>query len=350
MIPSSDAELAEIIMSASGPLAINGGQTRGLKSPGSALMTSGLRGIVHYEPAALTLVVGAGTPVSEVETLLASEGQRLAFEPTDPRILSGASGTPTVGGMVAMNDSGPRKVQIGSCRDFLIGARFVDGGGRIVKSGGRVMKNVTGYDLARLMCGSRGSLGVLTEVAFKVLPMPETQTTLRMKVRILDAPTIMTAALGTPWEVSGAAWLNGEVWLRIEGFAEQIEYRSRCIINALEKFGAFDIDPSADWTTVRDGVALAETPGDLWRITCRPSLASQIASILNQNATLLDHGGGTILTRTEPGMDLRTILPAGVGECLAGPFDALPHRSEAVSAIQIGLKAKFDPKNLFGRF
>jgi glycolate oxidase FAD binding subunit len=338
-----------MICSATAPIAVIGGATRGTTFQGSKLSTRGLSGVVHYEPAALTLVVGAGTPVAEVEALLASEGQRLAFEPTDPRVLSLATGTPTIGGMVAMNDFGPRKVQVGSCRDFVIGAHFVDGGGRIVKSGGRVMKNVTGYDLARLMCGARGTLGVLTEVAFKVLPMPETQTTLRLKADILDAPAIMAVALGTPWEVSGAAWLNGEIWLRIEGFADQINYRTKRLAAALSAFGEFAIDPDADWTLVRDGTPLADVSGDLWRITCRPSQAAHILTGLDTSAVILDHGGATITLRTTPGTDLRQLFPALTAECLSGLFAALPSPSAAVNALHLGLKAKFDPKNLFGQ-
>ena len=174
MTPETEAELAAIITGAEGPLRIEGGGTRpiGGASNGARLSTSAMTGVELYEPGALTLVVRAGTPLDEVEATLAAEGQRLAFEPMDHRGLLGTSGTPTIGGVVAANVSGPRRIQAGACRDFLLGVRFVDGQGRIIRNGGRVMKNVTGYDLVRLMAGSYGTLGVLTEVALKVLPAP----------------------------------------------------------------------------------------------------------------------------------------------------------------------------------
>jgi glycolate oxidase FAD binding subunit len=178
MTPNSEAELAQIVADAKAPLAIHGGGTRGVAVDGDALSTANLSGIELYEPGALTIVVKAGTPVAEVDAALAIEGQRLAFEPMDHRGLLGATGTPTMGGLIAANISGPRRIQAGAARDFALGVRFVDGRGEIIKNGGRVMKNVTGYDLVKLMSGSHGTLGVLTEVSLKVLPMPETEATL----------------------------------------------------------------------------------------------------------------------------------------------------------------------------
>jgi len=154
MKPETEADLAEAIAAAKGPLCIRGGGTRGVNLNGALLETGGLSGITLYEPGSLTMVVQAGTPLADIETALDAEGQRLAFEPMDHRGLMGTSGEPTIGGVVAANVSGPRRVVVGACRDFMLGVRYVDRTRTIVKNGGRVMKNVTGYDLVKLMTGS----------------------------------------------------------------------------------------------------------------------------------------------------------------------------------------------------
>ena len=178
---SSERELAAAVRGAAGALRIVGGGTRGIGKPvaGQVLSVAGMSGIELYEPGALTIVAQAGTPLAEVEAALAAENQRLPFEPMDHRGLLGSEGAPTIGGVVAANVSGPRRVMAGACRDCLIGVRFVDGRGDVIKNGGRVMKNVTGYDLVKLMAGSWGTLGVLSEVAILGSPARSTRRTLR---------------------------------------------------------------------------------------------------------------------------------------------------------------------------
>ncbi|MGB3553077.1 MAG: FAD-binding protein, partial [Jannaschia sp.] len=259
MRPETEAELAEMLRGANGPLSVRGGATRHMPGAGEALTTAGLSGITLYEPGALTLVARAGTPMAEIEEALAAEGQRLPFEPMDHRPLLGTDGTPTIGGAVAMNVSGPRRVTVGACRDSLIGVRFVDGTGMVVKNGGRVMKNVTGYDLARLMAGARGALGVLSEVGVKVLPAAATQTTLMVPdLSVEDAVRAMSAGLTSPFEVTGAAHDPGrrETWLRIEGLEGSVDYRAGELARRLAPFGpASRLDPDTSdalWADIRD--------------------------------------------------------------------------------------------------
>ena len=212
----------------------------------------------------MTLVAGAGTPLSEVEAELARSRQRLAFEPMDHRGLLGSEGVPTVGGIVAANVSGPRRIQAGACRDHLLGVRFVDGAGAVIKNGGRVMKNVTGYDLVRLMAGSFGTLGVLTEVAFKVLPEPECRSVLLIYGLSEDAAVqSMSAALTSPFEVTGAAHtpsgLDGDpvTMIRIEGFEDSVSYRAAQLRDRLAGVGDICIETDRQntangWRWVRD--------------------------------------------------------------------------------------------------
>ena len=305
--------MAEIVRAAVEPLRIVGGGTRGIGPPaaGTILEIGGLAGITLYEPGALTLVARAGTPLAEAEAVLATAGQRLPFEVRDMRGLLGTAGVSTLGGVVATNTSGPRRLQVGACRDSLIGVRFVDGHGSVVKSGGRVMKNVTGYDLVKLMAGSHGTLGVLTEVSFKVLPVPETSAT----VRIADlgddrAVAAMAAALGSPYQVTGAAhWPGFGTFLRIEGFAASVRYRAASLAKVLAPFGTSDVldaDASvARWAAIRDVAPFHAARGDVWRLSVKPSDAVALVARIGAEAVLYDWGGGLIWARMAEGADLR---------------------------------------------
>ena len=363
--PGSEAELAEFVRGARAPLRIVGGGTRLVGDAGEVLSLSALGGVELYEPGALTLVAAAGTPLAEIEALLARESQQLAFEPMDHRGLLGTTGEPTVGGAVAANVSGPRRVQAGSCRDFLMGVRYVDGMGRVIRNGGRVMKNVTGYDLARLMAGSWGTLGVLSEVALKVLPRAETEMTLSVgDVDAHGAVRAMSAALGSPFGVSGAAFDPGHAGgpaalIRIEGLEASLGYRAGRLEDLLGEFGAIarigSEASAALWRAVRDVAAFHGLPGDVWRLSIKPSEAPAIAARLGAGRLLLDWGGGLIWALVAEGTDLRAragsfgghaTLVRGSAETRArlGMFQPEP---APLAAITRGLRARFDPRGLF---
>jgi glycolate oxidase FAD binding subunit len=352
--PETEAQLAEIVRGANASLSVRGGGTRHVPGTGEALTTTGLAGITLYEPGALTLVARAGTPMAEIEAALASQNQRLAFEPTDHRGLLGTEGTPTIGGAVATNASGPRRVQAGACRDSLIGVRFVDGEGNIVKNGGRVMKNVTGYDLVKLLAGSRGALGILTEVSFKLLPAAATQVTLRLDgLSVADTVRAMSAALSSPFEVSGAAHdaQAGATVLRLEGMEGSVGYRARELAAVLTVFGPPEtLDPDASaalWQGIRDARPVAG-PGEVWRVHCRPSAAPALIEAAGADAVLLDWGGGLVWLRVLGG-DLRARLPGFDGHAarVTGPVGTSP-RPAAIAALEDGIRARFDPRGLFG--
>jgi glycolate oxidase FAD binding subunit len=363
MTPKTEAELAEMVAAATGPLVVQGGGTRGMSVAGDPLSVAGLSGVALYEPGALTLVAQAGTPVAEIEAVLAAENQRLAFEPMDHRGLLGTSGEPTIGGVMAANISGPRRIQAGAARDFLLGVRYVDGMGTVVKNGGRVMKNVTGYDLVKLMSGSWGTLGVLSEVALKVLPGVETETTLTLSgLRDADAVAAMSAALGSPFEVSGAAHDPGAdggpvTLLRIEGFVDSVAYRAGRLVDLLSTFGAADQSADADasrrvWAGIRDVGAFQAQPGDVWRMSVKPSDAPGLVAAIKPDGVVYDWGGGLVWMRMPEGADLRARAGVFAGHATLirgsretkrklGMFQPEPAPLAAISA---GLRARFDPR------
>ena len=357
--PATEAELADAIRDAKGTLKIRGGGTRPIGNPttGEVLSSAKLSGISLYEPGALTIVAKAGTPLDEIEKVLAKENQRLPFEPMDHRTLMGTKGTPTIGGVVAANVSGPRRIQAGACRDSLIGVRFVDGQGTILKNGGRVMKNVTGYDLVKLMAGSYGTLGVLSEVSFKVLPATGSVATLTLKDQgVAQAVASMSAALGSPFEVSAAAHIPGETpltHLRIEGFADSVKYRATQLSALLEGHGDISIQTDAKashaiWGDIRD-VATLQGTGNIWRISVKPSDAPVAAEALKTAALQLDWGGGLIWANAPEALDVRAALAGidGHATLIRGTGHASFHPEPApIAAIAAGLRAKFDPKNI----
>jgi glycolate oxidase FAD binding subunit len=358
--PGTEEELAEIVRAAPPEgLAIEGGGTRGLghATAGARLSLAGIAGITLYEPGALTLVARAGTPLGEVEAALAAEGQMLPFEPWDARPLAGGNGVPTLGGMVAVNASGPRRIQVGACRDSLIGVRFVDGSGAIVKNGGRVMKNVTGLDLVKLMAGSHGTLGVLTEVAFKLLPRPQAVATV-----VLDglddatAGRAMRTALATPFQVSGAAHRPGEgTLLRLEGFSGSVAHRSRELVRSLAAFGPARIEEGAGpWAAIRDAATFGGREGAVWRVSVKPSDGPAIGARLSNCEIIYDWGGGLLWVLAPEDLDLRAAMAGIAGHAtLVRASEAAKRRHGVfhpepapVAALSAGLRARFDPRGV----
>lgn len=364
--PTSEDDLASCVRDADGPLKIIGGGTRDYGRPveGKVLTTSKLSGIRLHEPGALTLVAAAGTPIDEITTVLDENNQQLAFEPMDYRGLLATKGTPTIGGAIAANVSGPRRISVGAARDFLLGVRFVDGAGNIVKNGGRVMKNVTGYDLVKLMAGSHGTLGVLTEVSLKVLPKPESEATLAIEApdtRV--AVRVMSEALGSPFDVSGAAFdsVRKQVFLRIEGFEKSVRYRQVRLAQHLAGFGNSlvkeRIESSETWQSIRDVSMLQKMAGDVWRISVKPSDAPQILERLDCDTYQLDWSGGLIWALSESGRDLRNELNGFTGHATlirasSETRERIPSfhpQPKPLSAIAAGLRAKFDPRRILNQ-
>jgi glycolate oxidase FAD binding subunit len=291
----------------------------------------------------------------------------------DHRPLLGTTGEPTIGGVVSCNVSGPRRVQAGACRDSLIGVRFVDGAGRAIRNGGRVMKNVTGYDLVKLMAGSHGTLGVVSEVAFKVLPAPEATATIRIE-GLSDAGAVaaMTAALTSPYDVTGAAHLprgaDGAplTLIRIEGFEASVAYRAERLKDLLAGRGETGVDAGPmpehcddPWAVVRDARPFADRDGAVWRVSLKPSDAPALVAALPEAEAFFDQGGGLVWLLLEQGEDAGAEAVRGALAPLGGhatlvraapairaavaPFHPEPAPLAAVSA---GLRARFDPRGL----
>ncbi len=358
----TEEELSDRILSAKGPCTIVGGGTRRMQTSGEHFSTAELSGITLYEPGALTMVARAGTPVTEVEAALDAENQRLAFEPFDYRIVMGTDGVPQIGSVFATNNSGSRRFAVGAARDFLLGVRFVDGSGRIIKNGGRVMKNVTGYDLVKLLSGSYGTLGVLTEVSFKVLPIPETESSLVLhQLSDRDAVAAMSKSLSSPYEVTGAVHdpLTGQTVLRLEGFADSVTYRIEKLQELLggsaPEVSVWEAaNSSSFWKSQRNLDGLAKQGGDVWKVSCKPSDAPSLAEKAAALSHSFDWGGGLIWIETSPGTDLRARLGAFDGhatiirasETTTRQLGRFHPEAPGVARIAQGLRDQFDPRGI----
>jgi glycolate oxidase FAD binding subunit len=260
-------------------LRIRGGGTKdfyGEASEGETLDVSGYSGIVAYEPKELVVTVRAGTRVAELESALAAERQMLPFEP--PHFGEAA----TIGGVVATGLSGPRRPYAGACRDFVLGTRIVNGRGEDLSFGGRVIKNVAGYDVSRLMAGALGTLGVITEISFKVLPRPAAEATLAFEMDEAQATEQVNRWAGLPLPLSATAWEGGRLRVRLSG-------APAALAAAKVKMGGEEIDAGEYWSDLREHRLpfFGESP-TLWRI----SVPQTAAPIETPRAQLIEWGGG----------------------------------------------------------
>jgi glycolate oxidase FAD binding subunit len=353
---------------------------------------SGLSEVTLYEPEELVLTARAGTPIAEIEALVASRSQQLAFEPMDyGRLLGGRPGAGTIGGVLAANLSGPRRIKAGAARDHFLGLTAVSGRGETFKSGGRVVKNVTGYDLCKLVAGSWGTLAALTEVTIKTLPRPETEATVAV-AGLDDAAAVraMTAAMGSSCDVSGAAHLPAAVagaiplaggaagagraltLLRLEGVAPSVAHRQAALTEIVKPFGEAGILAApvsqAAWHAVRDVLPFAasrtgaEQP--LWRVSTAPARGAELARMIAGRADaawLYDWAGGLLwISMADAGDDAgaavvrRAVAVCGGHATLIRAPAALRAAVEPFEPLDAGLaaltkrvKEGFDPKGVF---
>jgi glycolate oxidase FAD binding subunit len=377
--PRSPAELRQAV-----EWALNDGVTLDVRGQGSKLSLgkpmrcdqvldlSGVSGVVDYAPEELVVTLRAGTPLSEVEALLAQRNQMLAFEPPDLGPLLGLeAGRGTLVGAVMGNLAGSRRVSAGAARDHLLGFSGVNGRGESFKSGGKVMKNVTGYDLSKLLAGSWGTLAVLDEVSVKVLPAPD-QTRTLLLLGLADAAAVkaLCAAMGTPHNVSGAAHVAGKTALRLEGVAPSVEARLKGLRELLAASGGKmeelgTLESRAFWREVRD-VAPLEAAADaiVWKISCPPTEGPGIvARIRTQRPSVeafYDWSGGLIWLTLPASADadheiVRGALgPAGghatlirAAESVRASVPVFQPQPAALAALASRVKESFDPKRLF---
>ncbi len=365
------------------PLLIEGrGTKRGMLRPVQAarsLSVRNLTGITLHAPQELIVSARAGTTIPDLESTLATGGQGLVSEPPDLSGLLG-QGVASIGGVVAANLSGPRRVAWGATRDHVMGLRFVNGAGELIRAGGRVLKNVTGLDMCKLLSGSHGTLGVITEVTLKVLPMAElTGSLLLPGLDPVRGVAALSAALGSPYGVSGAAWLPAEAaarvlpgygavtLVRIEDFAPSVAYRLDRLMADLAVFGqALLLDDGASkaaWRAIRDAEPLLVEPDDaVWRISVRPSAGpGVVAAVQSVGARcFLDWGGGLVWVAGAADLHDSVRAAAGRGtwtvvrapEPMRAAVHVVPPEPPALAAITRRIKAAMDPRGILnpGRF
>ena len=379
------------------PLEIVGhGSKRQIGQPmatNALLDMSALNAVRAYEPNELIITVQAGAPLSDVQSLLDSKNQQLAFEPMNTSLLLGAPEAGTIGGMIGAGLAGPRRIKAGGARDHLLGAHAVSGFGDSFKAGGRVVKNVTGYDLCKLLAGSWGTLAVMTEVTLKVMPRPESERTLALRgLDDVAANRAMTAALGSPFDVTGAAHMPGSALragtggladlgnqsealtlLRLEGITASVVHRAAALARALASFGVTepleDAASAAIWCAVRDvqpfaaGGPLGAWP--VWRIVCPPASGGMLGERLARDTggdVIYDWGGGLIWAALPPKPDAQATLVRQRVDAIGGHatlirapdqvrrnIDVFHPQQGGLAALGIRVRHSFDPKGILNR-
>jgi glycolate oxidase FAD binding subunit len=372
---------------------VGAGSKRAIGRPSQSDVTldlSGLTGITLYEPEELVLSARAGTPLAAIEEQVAAHGQELAFEPPDLAVaLGGEPGRATIGGVLAANLAGPRRFKAGAARDHFLGVTAVSGRGETFKSGGRVVKNVTGYDLCKLLAGSWGTLAAMTEVTLKVLPQAEAIVTL-LVLGLDDTAAVaaMTQAMRSACDVSGAAHLpaasaaripvaavaeagTAVTALRIEGVLPSVQHRRTILEALLAPRGPLAVleskDSRAFWRAVRDVVPLAlsgrEDERVLWRVSTPPAGGAAIgARIAAATAAdfIYDWAGGLIWAAFPPSEDagaglVRSALPPGSGHAtlirapaaLRAAAEVFQPQEPSIAALTRRVKEGFDPRGIF---
>jgi glycolate oxidase FAD binding subunit len=392
MRPVDEREFARVLAEATAtatPVAVVGnGSKQHIGRPTNVtakLSTKALRGITLYEPAEMVMSARAATPLAQIEEALAAHGQMLAIEPIDFAPLAGGEpGGATIAGVFATNTSGARRIRVGAARDHLLGMRAVNGRGEIFKAGGRVMKNVTGVDLCRGLAGSWGTLAVMSELTFKVLPAPEdTGTLLLLGLPDEIAVEVLCTAMGTPFEVSGAAHLQPALVarlrheglrrqgqaitaLRLENFAKSVAYRMGRLKEHLRAYGemhALDRENSrAFWGELRQLSVLQGSEAPLWRISTAPSTGPKVVAAISaymECRAFYDWSGGLVwaevLPTTDAGAaDIRRVMATHGGHATLIRAEAQVRAAvEVFQPLEAGLerlsrklKAAFDPAGI----
>jgi glycolate dehydrogenase FAD-binding subunit len=367
--PSDEAELADCIAGRTQPFEIlAAGTKRAVGGPVEAeqLSVARLTGIVDYHPEELVLTARAATPLAQVQALLAQSGQRLAFEPGDLGALLGAPRhAQTLGGVLSANLAGSRRVSAGAARDHFLGFRAVNGLGQSFKAGGKVVKNVTGYDLPKLLAGAWGTLAVLTEVTLRAVPAAERECTLCAEgADVAAAVRTMTTALGSSHEVSAAAFdpVQARAFLRLEGFAPSVAARVASLESELHaalpdaRLQRLEGPESLQlWQAIGGVEALADAPV-VWRLSVPPTDAVRVVRELRLERYLLDWGGGLIWVAAAEADAARVrgaLHPGSHATLLKAPLavragsEVFEPLSPPLAALSGRLKHAFDPNDLF---